>query len=272
MNPEDKLPIEFTPENKGEEIFCKGKVRSCVFPFVFEGQEYNECTKAKSDSKWCATMVDESGSMIPGMWGECNESSCFEKVSAEATVEVGPETNQNGVSMVVKFDQKSKVDPVRISGTIRGLKEGKHGLHVHEKPASGDRCDSAGPHFNPEAVDHGGVSGPSHAGDLGNVMANAEGVAEFEVVVTKATIFEGQTSILNRTLVVHELADDLGSDPSDPESLKTGNAGRRVACGVISPVAVTDRKLTYIIIGVLVLVLIVNLIFCTWLLCYCCKK
>ena len=97
----------------------------------------------------------------------------------------------------------------------------------------------AGPHFNPAGKTHGAPGDAErHAGDLGNVTAGADGVAT--LALTDAQIpLSGPNSILGRAVVVHELADDLGKgDRSEPgvqgkTSHTTGNAGARLACGVI---------------------------------------
>jgi superoxide dismutase, Cu-Zn family len=122
----------------------------------------------------------------------------------------------------------SKADGgVKVSAHITGLTPGKHGFHIHEfgdcTAADGT---SAGGHFNPTGSPHGApTDAKRHEGDMGNVEANAEGVADLEYVDTHAS-FEGGASILGRGVIVHAAADDFKTQP-------TGNAGGRVACGVI---------------------------------------
>ena len=102
-----------------------------------------------------------------------------------------------------------------------------------------DACTYAGPHFNPAGKTHGAPGDEErHAGDLGNITAGEDGVAS--ISLTDAQIpLTGPNSILGRAVVVHELADDLGKgDHSEPgtqgkTSKTTGNAGARLACGVI---------------------------------------
>ena len=82
---------------------------------------------------------------------------------------------------------------------------------------------SAGGHYNPDGHDHGGLdSKDRHAGDLGNIDANAQGVAKVNIQATGLDIHH----VLGRSVVVHADADDFKSQPS-------GNAGPRVALGVI---------------------------------------
>jgi len=87
---------------------------------------------------------------------------------------------------------------------------------------------SAGGHFNPGTSKHGGPYDPvKHAGDLGNITFNAEGVAKINFAVGDISVSRDRPNgIIGRALMVHAQVDDLKTDP-------TGNAGGRVACGVI---------------------------------------
>jgi superoxide dismutase, Cu-Zn family len=90
----------------------------------------------------------------------------------------------------------------------------------------------AGPHFNPFSKTHGGPTHEvRHAGDLGNIVANGEGVAKIDIE-DKQISLTGNLSVLGRTVVVHADQDDLG-DGGHELSKTTGNAGGRLACGVI---------------------------------------
>jgi Cu-Zn family superoxide dismutase len=119
---------------------------------------------------------------------------------------------------------------VHITGTVGGLPPNStHGFHVHEKgDCSAVDASSAGPHFNPFGTAHGKAeSGAHHAGDMDNVVANNEGVVKLDIHVSGVTLGGGAVNdIAGRALVVHAAPDDYSSQPA-------GNAGARVACGVI---------------------------------------
>jgi superoxide dismutase, Cu-Zn family len=119
---------------------------------------------------------------------------------------------------------KQEGDLVRITGSVSGLTPGKHGFHIHEYGdlRGGDGM-AAGAHFSPKGHEHGGPDDAEHhAGDLGNITANADGVATVNVSSKDLELH----FIVGRAVVVHEKADDLKSQPA-------GDAGARIAVGVI---------------------------------------
>jgi len=117
-----------------------------------------------------------------------------------------------------------------IKGTITGLTPGEHGFHIHEFGDMSDGCKSMGGHYNPDAGEHGNID-EGHVGDLGNVTADDNGVADFTIVAKRVDLV-GDRSVVGRGIVIHKDQDDLGQG-GDAESKKTGNAGDRLACGVI---------------------------------------
>lgn len=123
---------------------------------------------------------------------------------------------------VVKLTQTD--EGVRVQGTVRNLSPGEHGFHIHEfGDLRGNDGKAAGGHFNPEGKKHGGPEDAEHhAGDLGNITANDEGTAEVNKLAKGLKLH----FVVGRSLVVHGEADDLESQPS-------GDAGARVALGVI---------------------------------------
>lgn len=146
---------------------------------------------------------------------------------AEATIASASESKVAGT---VSFTSSGA--SIQVVAKITGLTPGEHGFHVHEKgDCSAPDAKSAGGHFNPASVHHGAPdSDPHHSGDLGNIVANEEGVAELKVELPSSHISldaDAANNIIGRAVIVHGGADDLKSQPS-------GNAGPRVGCGVIT--------------------------------------
>ncbi len=152
-------------------------------------------------------------------------------------------TNNNGVKGTVHFKDTS--EGVLIMYDIDGLSDGEHGFHIHEYGDLTDGCDSACSHFNPFNKNHGGLdSKERHEGDLGNIVSK-NGKAKGELVAETLSLNPMKiTCILGRMIIVHEDKDDLGlgglnkagkivNESVHQESLKTGNAGKRLGCGVI---------------------------------------
>jgi len=137
------------------------------------------------------------------------------------------------VSGVITFSQTSgPTSPVKISGRISGLSPGYHGFHIHQLGDMTNGCKSMKGHFNPLQLSHGSPEDETrHVGDLGNIVADTNGVASVEMVDHHISL-NGIHSILGRGLVIHAGQDDMGKG-GDEGSLKTGNAGARVACAVI---------------------------------------
>lgn len=121
-------------------------------------------------------------------------------------------------------------DGVHLTGEIGGLTPNStHAIHIHEKgDCSAADASSAGGHFNPAAQPHGQVDhGAHHAGDMDNLVANADGVAKVDAHASGVTLGGGAPNdVAGRAVIVHASPDDYKTQP-------TGNAGARLACGVI---------------------------------------
>ncbi len=134
------------------------------------------------------------------------------------------------VKGTIKFTQESG-QPTIITGEITGLEPGEHGFHIHEFGDLSGGCDTAGAHYNPDEVEHGDIE-EGHVGDLGNVTADENGVATLNISAPRVDL-SGDRSVVGRSIIIHSDKDDLGLG-GDAESIKTGNAGDRLACGVIT--------------------------------------
>ena len=143
-----------------------------------------------------------------------------------ATAQLQP-TKGNKTFGEATFEQVG--DKVRVVIFVQGLKPGQeHGLHVHEVGdcSSGDGMSTKG-HFDPYGKPHGHHESPNrHAGDLPSLSANKAGRANVQIDLDIITVGPGPASIIGRGLIVH-------ADPDDYKTQPTGNAGARIACGVI---------------------------------------
>src|SRR5688572_16127313 len=118
---------------------------------------------------------------------------------------------------------------VRVIVFAQGLKpNAEHGFHIHEAGdcSSGDGMSTKG-HFNPHAKPHGDPkSAERHAGDLPALKADKGGRAKVDVTMDIITVRPGPASVIGRGIIIH-------ADPDDYKTQPTGNAGARIACGVI---------------------------------------
>lgn len=127
---------------------------------------------------------------------------------------------------VVRFTQEG--ESVKVVADLEGLKPGqKHAFHIHQYgDCSAPDGMSAGGHYNPEGHQHGLPDTENrHAGDLGNIQADDQGKAHYEVTVKNISISGPKNPIIGRAVIVHAKLDD-GGQP-------VGNAGARIGCGVI---------------------------------------
>lgn len=134
-------------------------------------------------------------------------------------------TAGNEAHGIVTFTKEQ--DGIRVVAQVEGLTPGKHGFHIHEfGDCSAADGKSAGGHFNPANVAHAGpTDAERHVGDLGNITTDESGTANLDWLDSHLAL-QGPNSIIGRGVIVHAQEDDLTSQP-------TGNAGARVACGVI---------------------------------------
>ncbi|MDX2186401.1 MAG: superoxide dismutase family protein [Opitutaceae bacterium] len=154
-----------------------------------------------------------------------NSESIHSEAAAMARLSGAKNSNVTGTIQFIPVSEG-----VRVVAYVRNLSEGEHGFHIHEKgDLSADDLSSAGDHFNPGGHAHGGPkSDKRHAGDLGNLSANSDGIAKLDYV-DRTLKLDGNHSIIGKSVIVHESRDDLKSQPS-------GGSGARIAGGVIERV------------------------------------
>jgi superoxide dismutase, Cu-Zn family len=163
--------------------------------------------------------------VFAGIAAGCAGPAEYKEVSATARLEPLGSSQVRGT---VTFTQAGP-DIVRVVGNFSGHTKGSKGFHIHEK---GDCSDpkgmSAGAHFNPGNHKHSGPYEPErHAGDLGNLTFDDKGNAAVNFVVGGISVSKNKADgIIGRAVIVHADTDDMETDPA-------GNAGGRVACGVI---------------------------------------
>jgi len=150
------------------------------------------------------------------------QTLCAEPSKAVAVIN---SKNDSKVTGLVTFTQEK--NGVRVEASLEGLSPGKHGFHIHEYgDCSSKDATSAGGHFNPFQQKHGcPKSYPYHVGDMGNIKADRNGKAKLNKVFSHLKL-RGPSSIIGRAVIVHAKEDDCTSQP-------TGNAGKRLGCGVI---------------------------------------
>jgi len=137
--------------------------------------------------------------------------------------------NQKGAEVgTVELNQTPAGVLLRLS--LKGLPAGERAFHIHAVGRCEPPFTSAGGHFNPAGHKHGLLVGPGHAGDMPNLHVPASGVLTVEILNAAVTLEKGKPNSLfqsgGTSIVIHAGKDDYKSDPA-------GNAGDRIACGVI---------------------------------------
>src|SRR5690606_4241128 len=165
-----------------------------------------------------ASAADDSGAAQVAAAGSTGA------VSASAVLEPTEGNEASGNASFISTEEG-----LEIVVTMAGLEPGQHGIHVHENgDCSGPAAEGAGDHFNPDDAQHGAPSddpATRHAGDLGNMTADASGEAELNITMESLKV-EGERGVTGKAIIVHASEDDFSTQPS-------GESGDPVACGVI---------------------------------------
>ncbi|XP_023329249.1 superoxide dismutase [Cu-Zn] 4A [Eurytemora carolleeae] len=149
------------------------------------------------------------------------------RTSAQCVFVPGTGTSTT-ISGTILITQDASSGVASYNGSIAGLTPGSHGFHVHTAGALGNSCLDTGDHYNPLNTNHGSqVSAIRHIGDLGNIVADATGLATVNLKDGLA-VLTGIYSIIGRSLVVHDGPDDFTG--------LSGNAGTRAGCCIITQI------------------------------------
>ena len=170
---------------------------------------------------YCASTSDETPETVEP--GETIGVPPPPQVVATALADLFP-TEESEANGSVTFEETN--GGVKITAEVSGLAPGKHGFHIHAiGDCSSPDASSAEGHLNPGNTQHGAPDSPTHhAGDLGNIEADAEGNASFQMTVDFISLLEGPNSVIGKAVVVEAEEDDF--DPSRGD-------GASLACGVI---------------------------------------
>ncbi|PAA63629.1 hypothetical protein BOX15_Mlig014161g1, partial [Macrostomum lignano] len=162
--------------------------------------------------------------------GSSGAKSCH-AATRSAVAYLTPHGSGYNVFGVISLEQSGA--NLVISGNVTGLNASQqYGFHIHESGDLSTGCGGALGHYNPYGKDHGApTDSDRHVGDFGNIVGGSDGVTRVSITDSVASLVNTE-SVLGRSIVIHAGVDDLGRG-GHPSSKTTGNAGARMACGVI---------------------------------------
>lgn len=229
-NPPSTLDSDFAPRDRFDpapgvtaETSSAGISSDLEFPF---GIDHQAVPPPISSEIAGAPIADGDGTVFPDT--AATPAPVVENEFAVATLQGAPGSQISGTVSFRSVSTDAGAD-VRVMVTVADATAGEHGLHIHEKgDCSAFAAGSAGSHWNPTNLSHGGPAGPTrHAGDLGNIVADANGAGVLSTtLLSVAGVADLRQALLGKAVILHEKTDDLVSQPA-------GNSGTPVACGVI---------------------------------------
>jgi Cu-Zn family superoxide dismutase len=156
--------------------------------------------------------------------GSSRTASAASAPQAKATIESRSGSKVTGKAVFTELPSGA----VKCEIWIENATPGTHGLHIHEKgDCSAPDAASAGAHFNAANNPHAAPADKArHNGDFGNIEVGADGKGHLEITTDMLTVKPGPNSVVGKSVIFHEKADDLKTQPS-------GAAGGRFGCGVV---------------------------------------
>ena len=165
-----------------------------------------------------------TAALLAGCHGMSRQSAMEEPLQATAALQPTKDSKAFGEAT---FEQIG--DKLHVIVNAQGLTPNQeHGFHIHEKGDCGNNAINAGGHFNPTGMIHGAPDAVSHhAGDFGNVTAEATGEVHTRFTTHSISLKPNDAmNAVGHAVVLHGNPDDLTSQPA-------GNAGPRIACGIV---------------------------------------
>tara|TARA_Y100000816_G_scaffold291175_1_gene281742 strand:+ start:8403 stop:10214 length:1812 start_codon:yes stop_codon:yes gene_type:complete len=213
----------------------------------YGGKKITNCCNHTKKHKLCIRKNDKKLFKLPRRFTkkQCKNPRGFTmKASCAPYKNCGGGKKKKATCKLVNKSRKYKIDGkitieelpskgLKLNYNISGLTPGKHGFHIHEFGDLNNKCMNCGSHFNPFKKNHCKTLKNCHLGDLGNVVANKNGIAKGSKFTPYLCLKKNKKcNVINRSIIVHDKKDDLGKGKNE-ESKKTGNAGKRLACGII---------------------------------------
>lgn len=216
----------------------------------YGGKKITNCCNHTKKHKLCIRKNDKKIFKLPRRFTkkQCKNPKGFTmKASCAPYKNCGGGKKKNATCKLVNKSRKYKIDGkinieelpnkgLKLNYNISGLTPGKHGFHIHEFGDLNNKCMNCGSHFNPFKKNHCKTLKNCHLGDLGNVVADKNGIAKGSKFTPYLCLKKNKKcNVINRSIIVHDKKDDLGKGKNE-ESKKTGNAGKRLACGIIKKI------------------------------------